>query len=186
MASIGYDDTFQKETPRRIGLGPSSTQEQARHSLWYWLRQVPVHVGLILWGLTCVFPLVWIVLSSLKSTPELYRDPFGIPQAWKWTNYRDAWVYAKMGSYFLNSVFITILSTIVVLFLSSTFAFVLARFDFKAKGPIWAYVLFGFLIPHSMLLVPLAIFTRTLGLYNRLEGLALVYAAVVSHGTPFF
>jgi raffinose/stachyose/melibiose transport system permease protein len=186
MASIGYDDTFQKETPHRIGLGPSSTQEGVRHSLWYWLRQVPVHVGLILWGLTCVFPLVWIVMSSLKSTPELYRDPFGIPEAWKWSNYRDAWVYAKMGSYFLNSVFITILSVIVVLFLSSTFAFVLARFDFKVKGPIWAYVLFGFLIPHSMLLVPLAIFTRTLGLYNRLEGLALVYAAVGIPWNTFF
>jgi ABC-type glycerol-3-phosphate transport system permease component len=103
----------------------------------HWRRtisQLPLHSGLILWGLFAIFPLVWILLTSLKSTPELYQDPFGIPQAWKWTNYRDAWVYAKMGSYFLNSVFTTFLSTILVLFLSSTFAFALARFDFPLKG----------------------------------------------------
>jgi raffinose/stachyose/melibiose transport system permease protein len=155
----------------------------------HWRRtisQLPLHSGLILWGLFAIFPLVWILLTSLKSTPELYQDPFGIPQAWKWTNYRDAWVHAKMGGYFLNSVFTTFLSTILVLFLSSTFAFALARFDFPFKGPIWAYVLFGFLIPHSILLIPLAIFTRTLGIYNSLGGLALIYAAVGIPWNTFF
>jgi raffinose/stachyose/melibiose transport system permease protein len=150
------------------------------------ISQLPLHSGLIFWGLFAIFPLVWIFMTSLKSTPELYQDPFGIPQAWKWTNYRDAWVYAKMGSYFLNSVFTTLLSTVLVLFLSSTFAFALARFDFPFKGPIWAYVLFGFLIPHSILLIPLAIFTRTLGIYNNLGGLALIYAAVGIPWNTFF
>jgi raffinose/stachyose/melibiose transport system permease protein len=150
------------------------------------ISQLPLHSGLIFWGLFAIFPLVWIFMTSLKSTPELYQDPFGLPQAWKWTNYRDAWVYAKMGSYFLNSVFTTLLSTVLVLFLSSTFAFALARFDFPFKGPIWAYVLFGFLIPHSILLIPLAIFTRTLGIYNNLGGLALIYAAVGIPWNTFF
>ncbi len=145
-----------------------------------------MHTGLIFWGLLCIFPLVWILLTSLKSTPELYRDPFGIPQAWKWTNYVDAWVHANMGKYFLNSIFITLLSTVLVLFVSSTSAFALSRFDFKLKGFIWAYVLFGFLIPHSILLVPLAIFTRTLGIYNSLGGLALIYAAVGIPWNTFF
>jgi raffinose/stachyose/melibiose transport system permease protein len=134
----------------------------------------------------CIFPLVWILLTSLKSTPELYQDPFGIPQAWKWSNYVDAWVFAQMGTYFLNSIFITLLSTVLVLFISSTFAFALARFDFRFKGLIWAYVLFGFLIPHSLLLIPLAIFTRTLGIYNSLWGLAMIYAAVGIPWNTFF
>lgn len=150
------------------------------------LTQLPLHTGLIFWGLFCIFPLLWILLTSLKSTPELYRDPFGIPQAWKWTNYRDAWVHAKMGGYFINSLFTTALSTVLVLFLSSTFAFALARFDFPFKGAVWAYVLFGFLIPHSILLVPLAIFTRKLGIYNSLGGLALIYAAVGIPWNTFF
>jgi raffinose/stachyose/melibiose transport system permease protein len=185
MASTGSNETLRPQANRLFSLRQSS-QRKARFSLRGWLSQLPLHTGLILWGLLCIFPLVWIVMTSLKSTPELYQDPFSIPRAWKWSNYRDAWVYAKMGSYFLNSVFVTLLSTVVVLFLSSTFAYVLARFDFPFKGLLWAYVLFGFLIPHSILLVPLAIFTRTLGIYNRMEGLALIYAAVGIPWNTFF
>lgn len=151
-----------------------------------WLSEIPLHSGLLLWGLLCIFPLVWVIITSLKSTPELYRDPFGISQVLKWSNYRDAWVYAKMGIYFINSLLVTSLSVILVLFLSATSAFALARFNFRFKSWVWAYVLFGFLIPHTILLVPLAIFTRTLGIYNRLWGLAIIYAAVGIPWNTFF
>jgi ABC-type glycerol-3-phosphate transport system permease component len=150
------------------------------------LGQVPLHMGLILWGSLCVLPLIWVIITSLKYTPDLYKDPFGLPPIYKWDNYRDAWVFAKMGIYFVNSIVVTAISTVVVLFLSSTSAYVLARFNFRFKGLIWAYILFGFLIPHSILLVPLAIFTRTLGIYNSLGGLALIYAAVGIPWNTFF
>jgi raffinose/stachyose/melibiose transport system permease protein len=185
-------NSIQVQVPRKQGQArPAGAPVPMRRSLgrFLWrdvISQLHMHTGLILWGLFCIFPLVWIMLTSLKSTPELYRSPFGIPEAWKWTNYRDAWVYAKMGTYFLNSVFVTALSTVLVLFLSSTFAFALARFDFPLKGAVWAYVLFGFLIPHSILLIPLAIFSRTLGIYNNLGGLALIYAAVGIPWNTFF
>lgn len=145
-----------------------------------------MHAGLLLWGLLCILPLVWTLITSLKSTPELYADPFGLPKAFKWENYTNAWVYAKMNVYFLNSIFITFASTFLVLLLASTTAFVFARFKFRFKGALWAYVLFGFLIPHSILLVPLGIFTRTLGVYNSLGGLALIYTAVTMPWNTFF
>jgi raffinose/stachyose/melibiose transport system permease protein len=148
--------------------------------------QVVLHAGLFVWAFLAVYPLVWILLTSLKFTPELYADPFGLPLNWKWSNYSEAWVHAHMGTYFLNSLAVTAGSTILVLFLSSTTAFVLARFDFPFKGLLWAYILFGFLIPHSLMLIPLAIFTRTLGLYDSLAGLALVYAAVGLPWNVFF
>jgi len=172
-----------------LPFGQSGTHPQPvarKASVRRWLGQVPLHIGLLCWGAFCVFPLIWILITSLKSTPELYRDPFGISTVFKWSNYRDAWVFAKMGTYFINSLLTTSISAFVVLFLSSTSAFVLARFNFRLKGVIWAYVLFGFLIPHSILLIPLAIFTRTLGLYNSLGGLALIYAAVGIPWNTFF
>ncbi len=150
------------------------------------LTQGALHGALMIWGVLCVYPLFWILITSLKYTPELYRDPFGLPMSWKWANYRDAWVHAKMGQYFMNSVTVTVVSAVLVLFFASTAAFALARFDFRLKGLVWGYVLFGFLIPHSILLVPLAIFTRTIGLYNKLAGLALVYAAVGIPWNTFF
>jgi raffinose/stachyose/melibiose transport system permease protein len=148
--------------------------------------QLALHIGLALWAFHAIFPLVWIFLTSLKYTPELYADPFAIPKYWKWSNYKEAWVYAKMGRYFVNSVVVTLGSTVLVLFLASTTAFALARFDFRFKGLIWAYILFGFLIPQSILLIPLAIFTRELGIYDSLAGLALVYAAVGIPWNVFF
>lgn len=150
------------------------------------LSQVGLHTGLLLWAFMAVYPLVWILLTSLKYTHELYDDPFGLPLSWKWNNYQEAWVFAKMGTYFLNSVIVTVLSTVLVLGLSSTTAFVLARFDFRLKTLVWGYILFGFLIPHSLMLIPLAIFTRTLGIYDSLWGLALVYAAVGLPWNVFF
>lgn len=150
------------------------------------LVQWALHGALIFWALLAVYPLIWILITSLKYTSELYRNPFGLPLHWKWANYQEAWVYAKMGVYFLNSILVTLVSVVLVLFLSATAAFALARFEFRLKGLVWGYILFGFLIPHSILLVPLAIFTRQIGLYNRLDGLALVYAAVGIPWNTFF
>jgi raffinose/stachyose/melibiose transport system permease protein len=185
MSTTNIEGTLKQE-PQPAGLPSVTGKGETVNKLRRMLSQVPLHIGLILWALLCIFPLVWILLTSLKSTPELYQDPFGIPRDWKWSNYEEAWVFAKMGVYFVNSTFITALSTVFVLFLSSTFAFALARFNFRLKGVVWGYVLFGFLIPHSILLVPLAIFTRTLGLYNRLDGLAIIYAAVGIPWNTFF
>lgn len=151
----------------------------------YWrnrLSQVLVHAGLVIWGVICVYPMIWLAITSLKYTPELYQTPFALPAHWVWSNYRDAWVYAQMGHYFLNSVIVTVVSTVIVLFLGSTCGFVLARFDFRLKGLVWAYILFGFLVPYSLLLIPLDIFTRTIGVYDNVFGLALIYAAL---GVPF-
>ena len=166
---------------------PAGVQRQAGPGSWqHRLRQVGLHTGLLIWAFLAVYPLVWILLTSLKFTPELYKDPFGLPLNWKWSNYQEAWVFAKMGTYFLNSIVVTVLSTFLVLGLSSTTAFVLARFEFRLKALVWAYILFGFLIPHSLMLIPLAIFTRTLGIYDSLWGLALVYAAVGLPWNVFF
>jgi ABC-type glycerol-3-phosphate transport system permease component len=150
------------------------------------LGQIALHGALALWAFHAVYPLVWVLITSLKFTRELYADPFGLPQFWKWSNYEDAWVNAKMGRYFINSLVVTVGSTVLLLAFASTTAFVLARFDFRFKGLVWGYILFGFLIPHSVILIPLAIFTREIGLYNSLVGLALVYAAVGIPWNVFF
>ncbi|MEA2595273.1 MAG: raffinose/stachyose/melibiose transport system permease protein [Thermomicrobiales bacterium] len=163
----------------------AETTTVSRRRRWRW-TQFALHLGLALWAFHAVYPLVWVTITSLKFTRELYSDPFGLPQFWKWSNYEEAWVYAKMGRYFVNSLVVTVGSTFLVLAFASTSAFALARFEFRFKGLVWAYILFGFLIPHSILLVPLAIFTREIGLYNSLPGLALVYAAVGIPWNVFF
>jgi len=71
----------------------NNPETQAFKKSWVnWKREItqfPMHIPLILWSVFCIFPLFWVVITSLKSTPELYRDPFGLPESFKWTNYRD-------------------------------------------------------------------------------------------------
>ena len=148
--------------------------------------QIALHAALLVWAFHAIYPLVWVLITSLKYTRELYRQPFALPQYWKWSNYQEAWVHANMGRYFVNSLVVTVGSTVLLLALASPTAFALARFEFRFKGLVWGYILFGFLIPHSVILIPLAIFTRKIGLYNSLAGLALVYAAVGIPWNVFF
>src|SRR5947207_982658 len=105
-------------------------------------REYLIHAGLIVWGLLCVYPMLWLALTSLKFTPELYQAPFALPTHWVWTNYSDAWVLGGIGKYFFNSLVVTIVSTVIVLFIGSTCAFALARFEFRLKRFVWAYILF--------------------------------------------
>jgi raffinose/stachyose/melibiose transport system permease protein len=155
----------------------------ARRVRWrHQATQALIHGGLIIWGLLSLYPMVWIIFTSLKYQSELYQNPFALPANWVWSNYQDAWIDAGIGQFFLNSFIVTVVSTILVLFLGSTCGFVLARFEFRLKGLAWAYILFGFLIPATLMLIPLDIVTRTLGLYDSVLGLSLVYAAA---GVPF-
>src|SRR6266511_1688658 len=103
-----------------------------------------IHAGLILWAILCVYPMLFTVLSALKLSPELYANPFALPTRWVWGNFRDAWSFGHMGQYFFNSVVVTAVSTVLVLFLGSTCGFALARFDFPLKPVVWSYILFGF------------------------------------------
>lgn len=145
-------------------------------------EQIALHSGLILWGLISLYPLVWVFQASIKTTVELFSNPFGLPSHFEWSNYSTAWTTAEMSSYFLNSVVVTSVGSVVVLLISSMAAFALARFEFRLNGLIWAYILFGFLIPPTLTLIALAQLTRTIGLHDSRVGLILVYTAA---GIPF-
>jgi raffinose/stachyose/melibiose transport system permease protein len=144
--------------------------------------QLAAHVGLIIFGLISLYPLVWVCITSLKNTSELYADPFGLPSQFVWSNFTDAWNEAEMSRYMLNSLIVTVGASSILLVFSSMAAFALARFDFRFRGLIWVYVLFGFLVPPTLTLIPLAQLTRNLGIYDTHWGLILVYAA---GGMPF-
>ena len=144
--------------------------------------RILLYLLLIAWATVTTAPFVWMLLNSLKYPYNLYRNPFGFPKELYFQNYVIAWVQAHMGRFSLNSLLVTIVSTALAMFIAATCAFVLSRFSFRLKGLIWAYILLGFLMPDTVRLVPLAVFTRKVGLYDSLLGLALLYAA---HGLPW-
>ena len=166
------------------------TADLKRGGTLYRLRHVVsrsiLYVGLIGWAAITTYPVVWLVLTSLKYPFEVFDNPLGLPRDWVFENYVTAWTQAGVGRLAQNSLYVAVISTVLAMFVAATTSFALSRFNFRLKSPIFAYIMFGFMVPGSVLLVPLAVFTRRIGLYDSLLGLAIVYAAIGVPWNTFF
>ncbi len=130
-----------------------------------------------------VYPLVLMVVSSLKTTGEIFRNPLSlIPSQLRFSNYTDAWYQANFGTYFKNSVVVSIVSVLIILFFGSMAAYVLARFRFRGSNLVFLLFLAGFMIPIRLAIIPLFILMRDLRLLDTLWSLIAIY---VAGGMPF-
>ena len=125
-----------------------------------------------------VTPLVWMVLTSVKSNREITQDASLLPEALTLANYVSLFAGREFGAYLTNSIIVTTLSVAVALTLGTMAAYVLARFH------LWAgmqrYVGFGLLmvrlLPPIVIIVPIFLVAQQLGLLNTQLGLIVVYA----------
>jgi len=135
-----------------------------------------VAAGVLAIPAVCLFPFLWMGLSSLKSARELYAvPPTWLPHAPTLENYRTVLFESNVPRYFLNSVIISLGSTGLALGLAIFASYGFARFEFAGKRASQAFVLAAQLLPTSAIIVPLFITLRVLGLVNTYLGLILVY-----------
>ena len=66
------------------------------------------HTVLTIWSLLVVVPLVWVIMSSFKTTSEIFASPFALPSSLNFINYANAWTTAGIGSFFFNSVIVVL------------------------------------------------------------------------------
>jgi ABC-type glycerol-3-phosphate transport system permease component len=127
----------------------------------------------------CLFPFVWMGLSSIKVIGELYTvPPHWWPEVPTLGNYWKVLFESNIPRYFVNSVVISFGATGLALMLAIFASYGFARFDFRGK-PFWqAFVLIGQLLPTAAIIVPLFITLRVLGLVNTYWGLILVYMII--------
>jgi len=151
------------------------------------LRASPVYAVLIFWSLICIVGFGWIVLTSLKTNRELYsiKSIWALPQVLQWENYVRAWSRSKMGSYFLNSIGVSVGAVLLVNLVGSMAAYILARFRFAANRAILMFFILGTAIPVQLLTVPLYLIFNDLRLLNSLPALGLVYVATHMPFTVF-
>jgi multiple sugar transport system permease protein len=122
-----------------------------------------------------VFPMYWMVITSLKLPREIYRVPSLWPEEFTTSNYhilideKDFLVNIK------NSFIVASTVTVISLFISSFAAYSIVRFKYRFKGIVGRLILFAYLTPTSLLFIPLSIIIANLGLGNSLNGLILVY-----------
>jgi N-acetylglucosamine transport system permease protein len=145
------------------------------------------HIALVVWALATAGPLIWVMLASFKNNTEIFLgSPYALPHAFSFSTYVDAWSQAHVGRYFLNSVFVVVLSTAGTMLFGSMAAYVLARYRFWGNRFIYYLFVSGLAFPTFMALVPLFFILKGFGLINTFTGLILVYIAYSLPFTVFF
>lgn len=141
------------------------------------VQEIAVSVFLVILGATFLYPMIWIVLTSLKSASEVYSNPFGLPEDWLFSNYSDSISILGLGRYILNSFIYTTGTVVLSIGAGSLFAYAAARMKWKRSS--WGMSLFhiGLIIPIYTIIISLYILLRDTGLKNTYPGLIFVYAA---------
>jgi multiple sugar transport system permease protein len=133
--------------------------------------------GLALVLLTFVaFPLYWMTLTSLKPQTEVFRvPPTFLPAAWTLEHYVSLFRLTDFGLLFVNSLKVCLLSTAFALGVGILGAYSLARFRGRGKKAYGRLVLLAYMFPGALLVIPLLLLFRELGLTNSHLGLSLAY-----------
>jgi raffinose/stachyose/melibiose transport system permease protein len=124
-----------------------------------------------------IAPLVWVLLSSFKNNMEVLESALTWPSSFSFVSYVDAIKISSLHIYFLNSLFISVVSTILPLIIFGMAAYVLARFEFRGKNFIFIMLGFSLLIPLNSMIQPIYYIVNFLNLYDTKMALILVYSA---------
>jgi N-acetylglucosamine transport system permease protein len=144
------------------------------------------HTILVLWSVIVIVPLLWTLMTSFKTTSEIFASPFSLPAHWDFTNYVNAWTVSGIGDYFLNTVIVVGSALVIVMMLGAMCAYVLARYEFFGARAIYYMMLAGLTFPIFLAIVPLFFVLQSVGLLNTLPGLILTYVAFALPFTVFF
>lgn len=128
-------------------------------------------------ALGVILPLALMLISAMKPTPEIFASPFALPKAWSLENFAKVWESGRFDLYFRNSIFITLGAEVLILAFSAMAGYALGRFRFGLNNLLYVVFLVGLLFPAKLVLVPLFIQLKQMGLLNSHLGLILVYAA---------
>jgi N-acetylglucosamine transport system permease protein len=145
-----------------------------------------IYLLLGFWSFMVIFPMLWSIMSSLKTDAEIFFSPWALPKILIFDNFARAWVKARMGDYLINTLIIIIPALFLTLLLSSMASYVLARFEFKGRTVITYLFLLGMIFPIFLALVPLYFVMQKTGLLDTYLGMILVYVAFSLSFTIFF
>jgi len=143
------------------------------------LRLKPfTYITLSLLSIVYIFPVFWVIVSSFKGKNELYKWPPSIfPSNFTFENYEIAFKAGKFGLLFMNSLFVTVVSTLLLLLINSMAGYALAKYRFRGDTFILVAFISTLMIPLEVIMIPIFKVISKLGLYNSLWGIIIPPAA---------
>lgn len=122
-------------------------------------KKIILHVILLALAITIIFPIYLMLVGSFKSAPELASNALGLPESFAPTNFVRLLGFNSgvIVRTYLNSIFVTVVYTVLVLILASLSAFAFSKYSFKGKSLIFACLLATMMIPTELTIAPLYI-----------------------------
>ena len=137
------------------------------------LQAVPIYAVLSLFLLLAAIPFIIIVLTAFKSSSEISRGVFNLPEVWRWTNFVEAWTQARFAQYFKSSVVVVTAVVSVATGLSIMSGYAFGRMAFPFSRPLLLILLLGFMVPQEAYIIPLYHHLRAMSLLDTYWALIL-------------
>ncbi len=140
-------------------------------------------VFLLILAFFFLFPFGIVILTSLRTQQDVVsKGVFALPDSLRWNNFPEAWRIGKFRVYYRNSLLVTLIKVPAGIFVAALAAYPLAKYRFRVRDPLFAFFLLGLGIPINIVLLPLTILLKRIGLLNTLGALFFPY---IVFGLPF-
>lgn len=103
-----------------------------------------------------IYPLYFVIISSLKTNTEIFISPFSLPKTLQFENYKTAIEIGNVGRQFLNSLFLSLATLALTIAVASMVSFAISRLRFGGQGAVRVYFVMGMMVPIQSIIVPLA------------------------------
>lgn len=141
-------------------------------------QSIPGYVILFLLAFTAIFPILLVLVNSLKTGAEVSANPLALPRVPDFANYAEAWVYGEFGRAFINSFLLTGTTVCVVLLTATPAAYVISAGKIHVAKGLAVYLLVAMTVPIQLFLFPLYAVFAKLGLLSNPVAVGVVVAAI--------
>ena len=132
---------------------------------------------LIFFSITCIFPIIWLFYSSLKTQAEFSNNPLALPASPSFRHYYTVLFETEMYKWIINTVRTTAISLVLIILISFVVGYFLSRFKFRGRDAMYGFYMLGVLVPMHALMIPMYIQFHTLGLDNHWFSLIIPYVS---------
>ncbi len=177
--AAGFDAVSHQVGSDHVGSGPRGAKPKRTFSP----RNIMLYGSLIFFAIYYLIPLYVMIVTSLKGMPEIrLGNIFSPPMEITFEPWVKAWATACTGLNcdglsrgFWNSVRITVPSTLISILIASVNGYALANWRFKGAELFFTILIIGAFIPYQVMIYPIVIVLRELGIYGTLTGLVVVH-----------
>lgn len=145
-----------------------------------------VRFFLIIWSILIVFPILWAVLSSLKTNLEFGTNAWKLPEKLQWVNYKEAWEGANFSKYFLNSLILSVGTVALSIIMTTTSAYVVGKFVHPVVKSIEVFYSIFMMVPQMLLLIPLLQMCKKMNMTKSNVVLFTLMITNALQGVPFY